>query len=212
MHKAQQQQQAEQELTASEFGLEADDPFAALGDNEDQDNEDPFSLDEDEQDITAFGRRSNTNGHGQRSDQSAFSVSRGISNLFSAGHRSHEAREDFGGSMDDSSSSDSGSDIDAEHPPLEARTSLERRPIDDDEDEDEEMGDMVAPSDEPNSSDEEALSVEDKQRLGIKVSDEEDGGSEFSGQDDHHDDDDGEALVEIAMPKTNKRRSTGSIS
>lgn len=199
------------EVVASEFG---EDPFAALGDNDEQDVEDPFSLDEEQQDITSFGKRSNTNGSNQASDRATFSVSRGISNLFSsAGHRPYETRDDFEGSMDDSSSSDSDSDIDPEHAPLEARTSLERRPLDvDDDDDDDEMGEMVGPTDETNSSDEEALTPSEKARLGIRSSDDDDGGSEFSGQDDHDNDDDVEALVEIAMPRGSKRRSRGSLS
>ena len=205
--------QEEQENAASEFGLESDDPFAALGDADDQDGDDPFSLDEEEQDITSFGRRSNSNGNGNEAeDQPGFSVHRGISNLFNSGqvHSSqNNHRDDFEGSLEDSSSEGSGSDADPEYPPLEARRSLERRPLDIDDDE--EMGEMVAPTEEANSSDEEILSPFEKERLGISISNEEDdSSSEFDGQEDK--DDDGDALVEIAMPaKRQSRGSRGSI-
>lgn len=124
------QQDAENELAASEFGSEADDPFAALGNGDDHDSGDPFSLDEEEQDITMFGKRSNANSFNQSTgDHHSFSVSRGLTSLFSSGpSRGRSSNDDFDGSLDDSSSEGSGSDID-ETPPIEARTSLERRPL-----------------------------------------------------------------------------------
>ncbi|EXJ57653.1 uncharacterized protein A1O5_12443 [Cladophialophora psammophila CBS 110553] len=213
---ARHKQEAEQELAASEFGSEADDPFAALGNGDDNDAGDPFSLDEEEQDITSFGKRSNINSlNPSTGDHHSFSVSRGLTSLFSStpsrdmqGRTSHD---DFDGSLDDSSSEGSGSDIDSENPPLEARTSLERRPLE--VFEDEEMGEMVAPTEEvnSNSSDEEVLSPLEKEKLenayGMNDDpDEQD--SEFAGQADH-DDDDEDHLVEIAIPASSKRRSRG---
>jgi hypothetical protein len=201
-------------VAAAEFGSEADDPFAALGNNEDNEEGDPFSLDEEEQDITTFGKRSNissTSNHGAGNHHS-FSVSRGLTSLFSPTSATHgqSSLDDFDGSLDDSSSEESGSDIDSETPPLEARRSLERRPLE--VFEDEEMGEMVAPTEEveSNSSDEEVLSPAEKEKLGGAFgmkddSDEQD--SEFAGQADH-DDDDGD-LVEIAMGTSSKRRSRG---
>lgn len=193
---ARHKQEAEQEMTASEFGSEADDPFAALGNDE----RDPFSLDEEEQDITTFGKRK---AQGASHD---FSVSRGLTSLFATSRDS--SHDDIEGSLDDSSS-DTGSDVDPENPPLEARTSLERRPLE--VFEDEEMGEMVAPTEGSNSSDEEILSPSEKEKLGrafgMNDSDEQD--SEFAGQDDQDDDDDGDQLVEIAMPVSSKRKSRG---
>jgi hypothetical protein len=192
-----QEQEAEQEVAASEFGSEADDPFAALGNEEERD---PFLLDEEEQDITTFGKRK-----AERSNHD-FSVSRGLTSLF-APHR-ESSHDDFNGSLDDSSS-DTGSDADPEHPPLEARTSFERRPLE--VFEDEEMGEMVAPTEEGNSSDEEVLSATEKKKLGgaFGMSDPDEQASEFAGQDDQDDDDDGDQLVEIAMPTSSKRKSRG---
>ena len=206
-----QQAEEEQEVAAAEFGSE-DDPFAALGDNDDQDNSDPFSLDEEEQDITTFGKRSNANtSSNQASDHHAFSVSRGLTSLFSTGpSRQNQNQSSFGDGNDDSSSSGSGSDADVEHPPLEARRSLERKPLD--VDEDEEMGEMVAPTEGAsgsNSSDEEALSPMEKERLNNVFGGPSPGEhSEFDGQGDEENDDDSDQLVEIAMPPP-KRRSMG---
>ncbi|KAJ9607355.1 sporulation-induced protein [Cladophialophora chaetospira] len=209
---ARHKQEAEQEVAAAEFGSEADDPFAALGNNDDNDGGDPFSLDEEEQDITTFGKRSNANSSSQNAgNHHSFSVSRGLTSLFSPTSATHgqSSHDDFDGSLDDSSSEGSGSDIDSEAPPLEARRSLERRPLE--VFEDEEMGDMVAPTEEveSNSSDEEVLSPAEKQKLGgaFGMKDDEDEGSEFAGQADH-DDDDGD-LVEIAIATSSKRRSRG---
>ncbi|KIW73309.1 hypothetical protein PV04_01440 [Phialophora macrospora] len=208
---ARHKQEAEQEVAAAEFGSEADDPFAALGNNDDN-GADPFSLDEEEQDITTFGKRSNLNSSNQSSgNHHSFSVTRGLTSLFSPTSNSHNqsSNDDFDGSLDDSSSDGSGSDLDSENPPLEARRSLERRPLE--VFEDEEMGEMVAPTEdvESNSSDEEVLSPAEKEKLGgafgMKDDDEQD--SEFAGQADH-DDDDGD-LVEIAMGTSTKRRSRG---
>ncbi|KAJ9625433.1 hypothetical protein, variant 1 [Exophiala oligosperma] len=193
---ARHRQEAEQEVAASEFGSEADDPFAALGNDE----RDPFSLDEEEQDITTFGKRK---AEGASHD---FSVSRGLTSLFAPSRGS--SHDDFEGSLDDSSS-DTGSDVDPENPPLEARTSLERRPLE--VFEDEEMGEMVAPTDGSNSSDEEVLSPLEKAKLGraFGMNDPDEQDSEFAGQDDHDDDDDGDQLIEIAMPASSKRKSRG---
>lgn len=200
-------------MAAAEFGSEADDPFAALGNSDDNDGTDPFALDEEEQDITTFGKRTNAHSSKQNTnDHHSFSVSRGLTSLFtpSSSHDAHDQNphDDFDGSLD-SSSEGSGSDIDTETQPLEARRSLERRPLE--VFEDEEMGEMVAPSDEieSNSSDEEVLSPAEKEKLegafGMRDEDEQD--SEFAGQADH-DDDDGD-LVEIAMGPSAKRRSRG---
>lgn len=192
-------------VPASEFGSESDDPFASLNDNDEQEGSDPFSLDEEEQDITAFGKRNNHTSFGNSSNSHTFSASRGLTSLFSTGAGKNDGFDDL-----DRSSSDSGSDIDSDNPPLEARTSLERRPLDIDDDDDEEMGEMVAPTEEgPNSSDEEVLSPTEKERLGNPF-----GGSgtpdepvsEFDGQ---GDEDQEEQLVEIAMPASSKRRSRG---
>lgn len=206
MHKAQQEQEA-QEAAASELGLE-DDPFAALGDNDDQDNDDPFSLDEEEQDITSFGKRRNIDSSTSGADPSGFVTSRGINNLFSS-DRSRK-KDYLRDALDDDSSSDSGSEEAQETTAVEARTSLERRPldIDDDDDDDEEMGEMVGPNDEANSSDEESLTASDRQKLGSGRSrDEDEPVSEFDGQgDEEHEDD----VVEIPMPRS-KRRSKGSL-
>ena len=209
---ARHKQEAEQEVAAAEFGSEADDPFAALGNHDDNDESDPFSLDEEEQDITTFGKRSTASSSSNQntSNHHSFSVSRGLTGLFSpTSSHGQTGHDEFGESLDDSSSEGSGSDIESETPPLEARRSLERRPLE--VFEDEEMGEMVAPSEEveSNSSDEEVLSPAERQKLGgayvMKDDDEQD--SEFSGQADH-DDDDGD-LVEIAMGTSSKRRSRG---
>lgn len=200
---ARKQEAGQQEAAASEFGSESDDPFASLNDNDEQEGNDPFSLDEEEQDITAFGKRSNNNPFSNSSNSHAFSASRGLTSLFSTGKGKNDGFDDL-----DRSSSDSGSDIDAENAPLEARTSLERRPLDIDDDE--EMGEMVAPTEEgPNSSDEEVMSPTERARLGSPfggngISDEH--VSEFDGQGDEDQDD---QLVEIAMPASTKRRSRG---
>jgi hypothetical protein len=150
----------------------------------------------------------------EQSENHLFSVSRGLSGLFSSaspartGNRSHENADDF----DASSSSSSGSNASEENerPPVEARTSDERRPLDIDEDE--EMGEMVAPSEEGgNSSDEEVLSPMEKAQLrgSFGAVDHEDPVSEFDGQGDYEDDDDseGDGIVEIAMPAG--RRNSG---
>lgn len=178
LHKQQQQEEA----AATEFGME-DDPFMTLDDQDDDEPEqDPFALDEEEQDITTFGKRFN-----QES-----SASRGIHGLFVSGERGeHYLRH----SPDEASSSSSDDSDEAESRAVEARTSLERRPLDiDDEDEDEdEMGEMVEPTDEPNSSDEE-----------------EENSSEFDGQADQDHEED---VVEVPLPKVKnetRRHSRGS--
>jgi hypothetical protein len=194
------QKQLAAESVALELGAEGDDPFASLGDNDDQDNTDPFSLDDEEQDITSFKTTNHTSTEGP-----GFSMSRGLTSLFSSGPhrgRQHETPDDFEASLDDSSSEGTDSDTDPENPPLEARTSHERRPLDIDDDE--EMGEMVAPTEESNSSDEELLSSMEKQRLRRRYGAEEDEEpvSEFNGQQDRDGDSDeeGDGLVEIAMP------------
>jgi SIT4-associating protein SAP185/190 len=199
---ARKQEAEQQEAAASEFGSESDDPFGSLNDADEQGSGDPFSLDEEEQDITAFGKRSNNNPFSNSSNSHAFSASRGLTSLFSSGK--NDGFDDL-----DRSSSDSGSDIEADNPPLEARTSLERRPLDIDDDE--EMGEMVAPSEEgPNSSDEEVLSPNEKERLGNPFGrgdrSPDEHVSEFDGQGDEDQED---QLVEIAMPTSSKRRSRG---
>lgn len=214
---ARHKQEAEpEEAAASEFGSEADDPFAALDNNDDQDSGEPFSVDEEEQDITTFGKRSNSDSfHQNTGEHHSFSVSRGLTSLFSSGgedsHR-QSRHDDFDRSLDDSSSEGSGSDIDPENPPLEARTSIERRPLE--VFEDEEMGEMVAPTEGHggNSSDEEILSPMEKEKLGgaFGMGDPDEQVSEFAGQaDQDDDDDDSDQLVEIAMPASAKRRSRG---
>ena len=211
---ARHKQEAEQEVAASEFGSEADDPFAALGNNGDNGGADPFSLDEEEQDITTFGKRSvaGTSFNQSSGDHHSFSVSRGLTSLFSptSSTNRESTHDDFEASLDDSSSEESGSDVDLDHPPLEARRSLERRPLE--VFEDEEMGEMVAPTEEveSNSSDEEILTSAGKEKLdgALNMGDEDDEqDSEFSGQADHDDDD--SDLVEIAMGTSSKRRSRG---
>lgn len=180
MHKQQQEESA-----ASEFGME-DDPFMTL--DEQDDNEpavDAFALDEEEQDITTFGKRSNPEA----------SSSRGIQGLFVTGGRGDHY---LGHSPDEASSSSSGDSDEAESTAVEARTSLERRPLDvdddeDDEEDEEEMGEMVEPTDEPNSSDEE-----------------EENSSEFDGQADQDHEDD---VVEVSLPQAKnetRRHSRGS--
>ncbi|KAK5944445.1 sporulation-induced protein [Knufia obscura] len=202
LHKAEQEQNPP-EAAASEFGME-DDPFAALGDNDDNDNDDPFSLDEEEQDITSFGKRSNA--HTQSSSGATYSTSRGIQSLFeSSGQRGKSYSH---GSLEDASSSDSESEDGTQHTAVEARTSLERKPLDvDDDDDDDEMGEMVGPSEGPNSSDEEDLTASERQQLGLDRSMDDDESSEFDGQADEDREDD---VVEIPLPKT-KRRSRGSL-
>ncbi|KAK5073081.1 sporulation-induced protein [Lithohypha guttulata] len=202
LHKAQQEQEV-QEAAATEFGME-DDPFAALGDNDDNDNDDPFSLDEEEQDITQSGRRNASQGQTSRSSIHN-PTSRSINSLFGSDGNSNKPY--LHGSLEDESSSDSASSDEAENTAVEARTSLERRPLDIDDDEDEEMGEMVAPSDEANSSDEEALTAQERHSLGLdRGRDEEDSVSEFDGQADEDQEDD---VVEIPMPK--EKRPRGSL-
>jgi SIT4-associating protein SAP185/190 len=196
-------QEAEQgEVAASEFGAENDNPFASLDDVDGRADADPFALDEEEQDITAFGKRSKSNPFSVPSNPHTFSASRGLTSLFSSSGNKNDGFEDL-----ENSSSGSESDIDAENPPLEARTSHERRPLDIDDDE--EMGEMVAPTEDgPNSSDEEVLSPSEKERLGhpFGAASPDEHVSEFDGQGDEDQED---QLVEIAMPISSKRRSRG---
>jgi hypothetical protein len=187
-----------------------------LGDEEGDTGGDTFSLDEEEQDITTFGKRNNGNRtENAGGDHHTFSVSRGLTSLFSSSTRKTE-KDTFDGRLD-SSSSNEDSDDDT-HPPLEARRSLERKPLDIDDD-DEEMGEMVAPTEDgANSSDEEVLSPQEKQRLSSafgtvsQTRSPDEMNSEFDGQGDEENEDDGEGLVEIAMPVSKgkgKRRSMG---
>ncbi|RMZ85120.1 hypothetical protein DV738_g387, partial [Chaetothyriales sp. CBS 135597] len=210
-HRREQLDRAEEE-SATEFGAGTNDPFASLGDHDRGYEQDPFSLDEEEQDITLFGQRDAANRASPAENRSTFSVGRGLSSLFSPASRAGKQQSDgFDDSLDDTSSSESSGSDDPENPPLEARTSLERRPLDIDDDDDE-MGEMVAPTEQgTSSSDEEVLTETEKKRLsgafGASAAD--DHGSEFDGQgDEDRDDEDDEALVEIAMPAP-KRRSVG---
>ena len=214
-------QQATQEASAS--GIDPNDPFASLGDNDDQDATDPFTLDEDEQDITASGNRNKSSfPSGSSNENSAgFSVSRGLTSLFSTRRDENFGPDDFDKSLENSSSSDEGSGSDtenAEHPPLESRRSLERQPLDIDDDE--EMGEMVGPEGgngdrRSNSSDEEELSEAEKEKLrgssfGSNTSggrpshlDDESEGKDAEFQDEEEEEEEeeeGDELVEIAMP------------
>lgn len=154
-------------------------------------------------------------------NSAGFSVSRGLTSLFSSRRDDNFGPHEFDKSLEDSSSSsDEGSGSDPEDPgyhPLEARQSLERQPLDIDEDE--EMGEMVAPesggegSRESNSSDEEELSEVEKEKLrgssfGSSASrdrpaylENESEGRDAEFQDEEEEDDEeGDELVEIAMP------------
>ena len=203
---ARHRQEQEQEVAASEFGSEADDPFAALGDDDNNDGADPFSLDEEEQDITTFGKRTNVP-QNSAAETNNFSMNRNLTSLFSSGRKNNQ-RSGFEGSLD-SSSSESGSDGEPERPALEARRSMERKPLDIDDDE--EMGEMVAPTEEANSSDEEVLSPVEKEQLGQTFGGPSPGEhvSEFDGQGDEENEDDSDQLVEIALPTKSKRKSRG---
>lgn len=218
-----QKQQAEEEAAAaSEFGAAGDDPFASLGDDDDdddQDTADPFSLDEEEQDITSFGNRNKSPFHITSTDNHTFSVSRGLSSLFSSSstaHEEHEPPDSFDASLDDSSTSSSNSDIDPLHPPLEAMRSNERKPLDID-DEDEEMGEMVGPTTEEtfHSSDDELTSAtstagdlhktDGHVRRHSRVEEMEEPVSEFDGQQDRSaSSSSDEEVVEISLPHARK--------
>jgi hypothetical protein len=142
-----------------------------------------------------------------------------LTSLFSSLRDENVGRDTFDKSLEDSSSSSdegSGSDPeDPEHAPLEARRSLERQPLDIDDDE--EMGEMVAPEGDgdrqSNSSDEEELSEVEKEKLrgssfGSSASggrpsylDDESEGRDAEFQDEEEEDEEeGDELVEIAMP------------
>ena len=210
------QQQAEVETAAVEREAKlntADDPFSSLGDT---DENDPFTLDEEEEDITASGNRNKRGLVGKSSSSSDYS-NRGLTNLFStplsseSGHRRSlepDTPDDFYKSMEDSSSSEEGSTGSDEEGangshPLEPRRSLERRPLEIEDDEDDEMGEMVAPTEDGgvNSSDEgeeEVLSPIEKEKLRSTSG----AGSGFPARElaRTEDEDDDEGLVEIAMP------------
>ena len=201
------------------------DPFASLGDNDDQDATDHFSLDEDEQDITASGNRhkSSLSSSSSNENSAGFSVSRGLTSLFSTRRDENFGSHEIDRSLEDSSSSEEGSGSDpedSEHPPLEARRSLERQPLDIDDDDDDEMGEMVAPEGSngdraSNSSDEEELSELEKEKLRVSsfgsstsggrpphlMDDESEGrDAEFQDEEEEDDEEEGDELVEIAMP------------
>jgi hypothetical protein len=203
--------------------MDPNDPFASLGDNDDQDATDPFTLDEDEQDITASGNRNKSSFPSSSSNENSagFSVSRGLTSLFSTRRDENFGPDEFDKSLEDSStSSDEGSGSepeDTERPPLEARRSLERQPLDIDDDE--EMGEMVGPEGgdgdrESNSSDEEELSEVEKEKLRVSsfgssasggrpshLDDESEGkDAEFQDEEEEDEEEEGDELVEIAMP------------
>jgi hypothetical protein len=127
----------------------------------------------------------------------------------------------------------SGSENGGRHHALEATTSHERIPLETDEDEDEEMGEMVAPSEEAdedveeeeeeqsNSSDDaegqgEVLSPVEREKLRGSFGSTGSGGASRPvdlGRNEEEDDDEeeeeeGEGLVEIAMPSSGGRRMT----
>ena len=209
-------QQAAHEASGGPVDPTVDDPFASLGDD-DQDATDPFALDEDEQDITASGNRNKVQSP-STGDSAGFSVSRGLTSLFSSRRDENYGNDDFDRSLEDSSSSSDDTSSDSEdptRPTLEAKTSLERQPLD--VDDDEEMGEMVAPSEEEGkgSSDEET-SPRKQHQLHHQVSifgseatssrpshldDEADGtDAEFQDPVEEEEEEEGDELVEIAMP------------
>jgi hypothetical protein len=205
-------------------GIDPNDPFASLGDNDDQDATGRFTLDEDEQDITASGNRhkSSLPSSSPNENSAGFSVSRGLTSLFSSTRRDEDfGPHEFDKSLEDPSSSEEGSGSDpedSEHPPMEARRSLERQPLDIDDDD--EMGEMVAPEGSngdrvSNSSDEEELSELEKEKLRVSsfgsstsggqpshlMDDESEGrDAEFQDEEEEDDESEGDELVEIAMP------------
>lgn len=240
-------QQAEAATTAAEEEeavRNSDDPFARLGDHDDGDASDPFTLDEEEEDITASGRR-DKKPQASSSASHGFSVSRGLTSLFSPSPRGgHDGPGDEDERMsrtpsppddEEDDQNSSGSENGHDGHPLEAATSQERIPLETDEDEDEEMGEMVAPSEEAeddveeednsNSSDDqeggEVLSPVEREKL--RGSFGSSGSKDISRpiplgklgrqpqrdeEEDDDDDDEGEGLVEIAMPSSSARRMT----
>ena len=219
LHKQEAEQSAVAEQTKGEPASE--DPFASLGDKEadTRNRNDPFALEEEEEDITTSGNRNNGN------NQSGFSVSRGISSLFSSGsmsrRKSREAgfdEDDHRPDLDDDSTSeetvsDDDQELGTERHPLETRASQERQPLEVDDD-DEEMGEMVAPEEEsgPNSSDEEAevLSPMEKEKLragsfGMTTTKSPDvmAASPAEGVT-SDEDEDGDGMIEIHMPSARK--------
>lgn len=231
-------QQAE-ELAA----CNSDDPFASLGDRDDEgDASDPFTLDEEEEDITASGRRDKKPRAVAESSQ-GFSMSRGLTSLFATssrgrGNTTDEGVEGFTGAAsppeeDENNQNSSGSDDGERHHPLESTLSQERIPLETDDDEDEEMGEMVAPSEDAdedvddeehsNSSEDqdqgEMLSPVEREKLrgsfgstgSAGVSKTTDLGRQDQQQErdeDEEEDEEGEGLVEIAMPTSGGRRMT----
>ena len=203
------------------------DPFKALDDDEDV----------DEQHEGYIGNSANSPDATGQSRGFSSSVSRGISSLFSSSHKRpapkrSESGFDHGGDEFDANSSDghtSDEEVssDDDHP-LEATTSKERQPLDIDSDE--EMGEMVAPSsseDDPqhtpmdvtedadSSGDELVLSPVERERLGIPAATESQAESErrrgsgllspksprFSGRHLSFDDDEDEFGAEIGADK-----------
>ena len=238
-------QQAEEATTSAQEAAarHSDDPFASLS-NRDNEKEasDPFSLDEEEEDITLSGRR-NKKAQSPPEVRQGFSVGRGLTSLFSSSSRgSSDAAGDEDEEMrgtpsplegDEGDRHSSDSEDGEHHHPLEATTTQERIPLETDEDDDEEMGEMVAPLEEAdediddeghsNSSDDqqqgEFLSPVEREKLRRSF------GSSGSAdaprpvnlgrrdrQQEHDEDDEdeeeGEGLVEIAMPTDGGRRTT----
>ncbi len=229
LHKQQQAQEA------SASGIDPNDPFASLGDNDDNDATDPFSLDEDEQDITASGNRNKTSSFPPSSENSAgFSVTRGLTSLFSQRREENFGHDDLdndktlgvedSSSEDDSEEGNSSEENSPEQEPLEARRSLERQPLD--VDDDEEMGEMVAPTDDSeeerkaNSSDEEDMispMANERRRSSLGQPDpdllktkspmresfdleSEEKNAEFQDEESGSSGEEGDELVEISMP------------
>ncbi len=161
-------QQAEEATAAAEEAAAArnsDDPFASLGDREvEGEASDPFTLDEEEEDITSSGRRDKKPQAPSEARQ-GFSVSRGLTSLFSStsrnrgggvGDEDEEIRMPLSPPEDDEDDEDgsSGSSSGEQHHPVEAAPTQERIPLETDEDEDE-MGEMVAPSEDADEDAEE---------------------------------------------------------
>ena len=154
----------------------SDDPFASLGDRDEEgDASDPFTLDEEEEDITSSGRRDKKPQAPSEARQ-GFSVSRGLTSLFSstsrnrggaAGDENEEMRMPPSPPEDDEDDEDedgsSGSSSGEQHHPAEAAPIQERIPLETDEDEDEEMGEMVAPSEDADEDAEEEEEEEEEQ-------------------------------------------------
>lgn len=236
-------QRAEEASTATEEAAarNSDDPFASLGDRDDDgDASDPFTLDEEEEDITASGRRDKKTKYWVGGGPEA-SPGGGVTNLFSSG----SGRRDEGSGYDDEAMVRTASPLEAdedderssdsdngERHPLEATRSQERVPLETDDYEDEEMGEMVAPSqeDEEEAKEDEHSNSSDGQEQGEELSPSEakalrgSFGSSGSGcaskpvdlgrhdqqreHDEDEEDEESEGLVEIVMPSSGVRRVT----